>query len=38
VSFAVVVLVLGLVALLRCPETDIAAVIQAFGSWLQVHI
>jgi hypothetical protein len=38
VSFAVVVLVIALVALIRCPAVDIPAVIQAFGSWLRISI
>jgi hypothetical protein len=38
VSFAVVVLVIALVALIRCPAADIPAVIRAFGSWLRISI
>jgi hypothetical protein len=38
VTFALVVLVLGLVALIRCPAADIPAVIRAFGAWLQVSV
>jgi hypothetical protein len=37
-SFALVLLVLGLVALIRCPAEDIPAVIQAFGSWLKISV
>lgn len=37
-AFALVILVLGLVALIRCPAQEIAAVVQAFGSWLRISI
>lgn len=38
VSFALVVLILGVVALIRCPATDIPEVIRAFGAWLHVSV
>ena len=38
VSFALVVLILGLVALIRCPATEIPEVIRAFGAWLHVSV
>jgi hypothetical protein len=37
-SFALVVLILGLVALIRCPAGDIPEVIRAFGAWLHVYV
>jgi hypothetical protein len=36
IVFALVLLILGLVALTRCPAGDIPAVVHAFGSWLHV--
>jgi hypothetical protein len=38
VVLALLILVLGLVALIRCPAQDIPALIQAFGSWLRISI
>jgi len=38
VSFAMVILVIALVAIIRCPATDIPAVIRALGSWLHVSV
>ncbi len=38
ISFALVLLILGLVALTRCPAEDIPEVIRAFGAWLRVAI
>lgn len=38
VSFAMVMLVIALVAIIRCPAADIPAVIRAFGSWVRVSV
>jgi hypothetical protein len=38
VALAPLILVLGLVALIRCHAQDIPAVIQALGSWLRISI
>lgn len=32
------ILVLGLVALIRCPAQDIPALVQAFGSWIPFQV
>ena len=32
------VLVLGLVALIKCPAQEIPALVQAFGSWIPIRI
>lgn len=37
-ALVLVILVLGLVALIRCPAQEIPAAIQAFGSWLRISI
>jgi len=36
--FALVILVLGLVAIIRGPAAEIPQVLQAFGSWLRISI
>jgi hypothetical protein len=36
--FALVILVLDLVAIIRCPAAEIPQVLQALGSWLHVSI
>jgi hypothetical protein len=38
IAFAIVVLVLGIIAFTRCPADEIVAMIRAIGSWLHVRI
>jgi hypothetical protein len=38
ITFSLVLLVLGLVALIRCPATDIPDVIRAFGTWVHISL
>jgi hypothetical protein len=38
VSFTLIVLILGLVAPIRCQAPDIPEVTRAFGAWLHVSV
>jgi len=38
VAVALTIMVLGAIALFKCPSQEIPAAIEAFGSWLRISI